>query len=653
MLRTKARAPRRSAVAYSGSATTLGMTEAMAGALKFGELLRYAGAAAIVLVAALLRLSLDPWLHSYSPFLFFIAAILAVSFLCGTGPAIVASILAAGLGVAFAGSGPLELSVAISVATFLATAAGLIWVTELMKRARVVAETSTATAIERADTTASTLEELNLLIDGAQGIALYMVDTTGQVTIWNAGAERLKGWSEAEIVGQPMSLFYPADAVARGKPEADLEVARRTGRLDEEDWRVRKDGSEFLASVSITSLYDRSQALRGYAKIVRDITDQRAAENALRASEEHFRSILSTVPDAMIVIDDHGTITSFSVAAEQLFGYPEREVVGTNVSRLMPSPDAERHDGYLERYLKSGERQIIGIGRTVQGLKADGTIFPMELAVGEALTGKERLFTGFIRDLTQKQATEDQMRSLQSELIHVSRISAMGTMASTLAHELNQPITAVANYVEGVRDLLSAPDEGDMPMIREALGDAAKEAMRAGDIVRRLRDFVSRGEIERTVEPLPELVREAAVLGLMGAREKGVEVRFEIDPLASPVLVDKVQIQQVLINLVRNAVESMANTPTRLLSIRTAIESASLVRVTVSDTGTGISPDLASALFTAFVTTKREGMGLGLSICRTIVEAHGGKIWVEANAGGDSAFHFTLARAGGEDEDGG
>jgi two-component system sensor kinase FixL len=221
----------------------------------------------------------------------------------------------------------------------------------------------------------------------------------------------------------------------------------------------------------------------------------------------------------------------------------------------------------------------------------------------------------------------------------------MGTMASTLAHELNQPITAVANYVEAIRDQLADPDPEDFPMMREALDDTAKEAIRAGQIVRRLRDFVARGEVEKTVEKLPELINEASVLGLMGARERGIEPSFDLDPYASPVLVDKVQIQQVLINLVRNACEAMSESPQRRLSITSRADQPGFVRVTVSDTGPGISPTIAEQLFSAFVSTKSEGMGLGLSICRTIVEANDGRIWMEPREGGGTEFHFTLMRA--------
>jgi len=492
-------------------------------------------------------------------------------------------------------------------------------------------------------------DELNLLIDGAHGYAIYMLDPSGHVTIWNKGAERLKGWSEAEVLGRHTSLFYPPDQIEDGKPEADLATARAQGKLEEEAWRMRKDGSEFLAHITITALYDESRELRGFGKVIRDVTEQRAVERALKASAAHLQSILSTVPDAMIVIDARGRILSFSKAAELLFGISEAEIVGANVNVLMPQPDRGAHDGYLRRYLSTGERRIIGKGRTVTGRRRDGSTFPMDLFVGEAIADGERVFTGFIRDLTEKRATEQRVDELRSDLVHSARISAMGTMASTLAHELNQPITAVANYMEAIRDLLAKPNADDLAMIREALGDAASEAIRAGQIVRRLREFVARGDVEKAVEDLPRLIAEAAELALMGAREKGVAARFELDPTATPVLVDRVQTQQVLINLMRNAIEAMTDAPVRQLLVSTRNDDHGFVRVTVADTGPGVEGQIAGDLFRAFNSTKAGGMGLGLSICRTIIEASGGRIWMEPREGGGALFHFTLVKVGGDE----
>jgi two-component system, LuxR family, sensor kinase FixL len=353
----------------------------------------------------------------------------------------------------------------------------------------------------------------------------------------------------------------------------------------------------------------------------------------------------------MIIIEEMGVILSFSAAAEKMFGYAEEEVVGENVSMLMPSPDRERHDGYLKNYRDTGERKIIGIGRVTTGRRRDGNTFPMELSVGEAWVDGKRIFTGFIHDITQVQEVELRLQDLQSELAHVGRLSEMGTLASSLAHELNQPLTAIANYSQGANDLLAGEPDGEkLDMAREAMREVASQAIRAGEIVRRMRDFLSHGETERSVENLPKLITEANALALIGTREHGIDVQVQLDPRAEEVIVDRVQIQQVLLNLIRNAIEAMLDSPTRSLRISTSAEPPGCVTVSVEDTGSGISESVAPQLFQPFVTTKQAGMGIGLSICRTIVEAHGGRIWCEPAPDAGTIFHFTIPVAGDGDE---
>jgi two-component system, LuxR family, sensor kinase FixL len=377
-------------------------------------------------------------------------------------------------------------------------------------------------------------------------------------------------------------------------------------------------------------------------------------EDALTAvadSAALLQAILATVPDAMVLIDEHCVITSFSTAAEKLFGYGANDVLGKNVSMLMPEPHRSAHDGYIQRYLQTGEKRIIGIGRVVEGQRADGTVFPMELSVGEARTGEHRAFTGFIRDLTERYATEAQLQKIQAELIHASRLSAVGTLASALAHELNQPLTAVANYVSAGRDMVEADKPETQEMLREALDEAAKEAIRAGQIVRRLRDFVSKGELDTQILSLARLINDATTLGLVGAREQGVEWWIDIDPDIDNVLADRVQIQQVMVNLMRNAIEAMHRSPTKHLVIRARSHKQNQVEISVSDTGHGLSEDMSGQLFQPFVSSKVQGMGLGLSICRTIVEAHGGKLSVAPNPDGGTIFRFTLTRVSRESQD--
>ena len=374
-----------------------------------------------------------------------------------------------------------------------------------------------------------------------------------------------------------------------------------------------------------------------------------ASDDDAFAREAHLKSILDTVPDAMIVIDERGIVHYFSSAAERLFGYTPAEILGTNIKRLMPTPYRENHDAYLERYLRTGERRIIGIGRLVVGERKDGSTFPMELAVGEMRSSNQRFFTGFIRDLTERQQTEARLQELQSELVHISRLTAMGEMASALAHELNQPLSAIANYMKGSRRMLEGGTDDRSALLRDAMDKAAEQALRAGQIIRRLRDFVARGESERRVESVKKLVEEASALALVGAKDQGVRVRFQFDPSVDLVLADKVQIQQVLLNLLRNAVEAMEGSPTRELLISTASDKDGMIAISVTDTGPGIAPEMTSQLFQPFVTNKRHGMGVGLSISRTIVEAHGGQIEVEPNPVGGTIFRFTLRAVTQED----
>ena len=356
----------------------------------------------------------------------------------------------------------------------------------------------------------------------------------------------------------------------------------------------------------------------------------------------HLKSILDTVPDATVVIDANGIMKSFNTSAVRQFGYSVEEAVGQNVSMLMPGPYREQHDGYLTRYMTTGEKRIIGSDRVVVGRRKDGSSFPMKLAVGQTRVGDRIHFTGFIRDLTEREKSEAQLEQARNELTRLARVNELGEMASTLAHELNQPLSAIANYVQGCRRMLERLDDEPASRMRGALEETAKQALRAGDIIRHLREFVTRGDTERRPEDIKRLIEEAGALALVGSRERGIKSVLDFGPEDDVVIADRVQIQQVLINLMRNAMEAMRDSETKTLTVTTRSGAEGRLTVTVADTGPGIADDIAPQLFQPFVTSKANGMGVGLSISRRIIESHGGELTVQRNEAGGATFTFTL-----------
>ncbi|NQY15236.1 MAG: PAS domain S-box protein [Henriciella sp.] len=371
------------------------------------------------------------------------------------------------------------------------------------------------------------------------------------------------------------------------------------------------------------------------------LTDANGQLADRRSLEPLMRSVLASVPDAMIVINQHGQMLAFSAAAERLFGYKAKDVAGQNVSILMAGADEAHHDQYISNYLSTGEKQIIGIGRIVTAKLADGTTIPVELKIGEAEIDGHRLFTGYIRDMSEQQANALRLSQMQVELANFSRLSAVGTMASAMAHELNQPLTAVANYLEAARDMLDNADADTLAYIQEALDAAANQSIRAGQIVRRLRDYVSRGELDMRPVNLRDVVEDATSLAKVGFEGQLARVIVQVPENFPNVLADRLQLRQVIVNLVRNAIEALSDTATPQIWI-TAETRNGLAHIVVEDNGPGIPGADGSSPFDAFNSTKPGGMGLGLSICQTIMDAHGTKIEYAASPRGGAAFKFSL-----------
>ncbi len=365
--------------------------------------------------------------------------------------------------------------------------------------------------------------------------------------------------------------------------------------------------------------------------------------------EQILQTVYDTSLDAIIVIDQKGLMRSYNKIAEKLFHYSAKEVLGQNIKMLMPPYFAEQHDGYMERYLRTGEKRIIGIGRVVTGQKKDGSTFPLELSIGEAKIGEVRLFAGFIRDLSERQQMEQRVHELQEELVHASRLASLGEITSMVAHEVNQPLSASGTYLEVARELLVSEREDRLAGGLKAIEQAAAQIRRVGDTVRRIREFARKKTPDLAFEDINRIVEEANAIAAVGTKAKNIRTIFDLSAQHPKTRVDRIQIQQVVMNLVRNAMDAMTDFDRRELVLQSRINDAGEIEISVLDSGPGIAETVVKRLFTPFMTTKSDGTGLGLAICRSIVEAHGGRLWHEKSPLGGAAFKFTLPANTGSD----
>lgn len=612
-------------------------------------------------------------------------------------------------------------------------------------------------------------ELVSALIDTTSGL-IVVLDREGRIVLFNRACEHLTGYRFEEVEGTYVwdRLLVPKEIDAVKDIFEDL----RAGKFpnEHENFLLTKDGRRRWIHWSNTALLAKDGSVRYVIGTGVDLSARRQAEQERDELAERSKAILDTAIDGIVTIDERGIIESFNRAAERIFGYAAAEVIGKNVSVLMPPPEHAQHEDYLRRYLQTGERRVIGIGREVSGRRKDGTVFPLDLAVGEIRVRGRRLFTGILREITQrkraqsalteserkfrslietagsaivvlapdhrvlewndeaeriygykrdeilgkdyfehflppevrdavaadieevlrgkktigfenpilsrngrrhdmvwnvsrvvdaegrptgimaigqditerKRLEQEAQRRLQ-ELAHVSRAQSISEVASGLAHEINQPLTAIVSYAEACR-LILGRDEVDAELLRRSLADIVKQGERASEIINRLREFVRRDRIEREPVDLNALVRGALELLRHELAVHGVQVQLALEERLLSVRASRVQIEQVLFNLVRNAIDAMDASAVRELEIHTAMmrgEQPALA-VAVSDTGEGLPPDALESLFDPFFSTKPGGMGLGLSISRSIVEAHGGRIWAVAREGGGTTFRFTL-----------
>ena len=360
-------------------------------------------------------------------------------------------------------------------------------------------------------------------------------------------------------------------------------------------------------------------------------------------SVEEFQAIMDAAVDGVVLVDHRGSIQAFNRAAERLFGYPAAEVLGANISMLMPEPDRSAHDGYIARFLETRIAHIIGRGREVEARRKDGLLFPVFLSVGAVEGSEPPRFIGFVQDISFRRRAEQDTHRLQERLTHVSRLATVGEMSAGIAHELNQPLTAVANYAQACDRLLGLPDP-DIGEIREALRQITAQAVRAGDIIRRLRALARNDVMKREPTDINVLVSELTELIQLDAKAHDVQYKPDLAARLPEVEVDRAQVQQVILNLVHNAIEALgatASTP-RQVTVRTRELADGTLEIAVCDNGPGVSQTIGPRLFDPFCTTKADGTGLGLAISRTIIKSHQGSLDYRPNTPGGACFIVRL-----------
>lgn len=488
-------------------------------------------------------------------------------------------------------------------------------------------------------------ERFRLAIEGVKDYAIFTLDPQGYVTSWNAGAQRIKGYSSAEILGSHFSRFYSREDNDGGKPRRVLQIAAAEGRVEDEGWRLRKDGSRFWAHVVITALRDANGQLRAFSKVTRDITDRKRSQEALAESEARYRAVSELTSDyayAFRVEPTTGVVVEWIAGAfARITGFTPEEVDarGGGLSLVHPDdlPVAERRLATLfSGQPDTSDLRIITKSGEIRWVRETGR------PVWDEAHQHLRVFAA-AQDITAFKRAEEVARQHREELAHVLRVSTVGEIAAGLAHEINQPLSAIVSYAKGcVRRMRAFPE---MPKeLIDTIEQIAAQAVRADQIIRHLRGLVRRQEPRRDAVALNDLVRGVADLMKATAMERGVMLQLELDPNLPLAHVDSIQIEQVILNLVRNGLEAMdtAVPENCMLSIRTTMAGPDSFEVEVCDTGVGLTGATAERLFEPFFTTKPTGLGMGLSISRSIIEAHGGRLWATPNPSRGTTFRFTI-----------
>ena len=476
-----------------------------------------------------------------------------------------------------------------------------------------------------------TLREQARLLDLTHD-TVFVRDMNDVITYWNRGAEELYGWKREEAVGavshQLLQTIFP------GSREEITSTLLRTGRWEGELVHTRRDRTQ----VTVASRWSLQQAETGQPlgtlETNNDITERKRAEEAVRRQA----NLLNQTHDAILVWEFPGTIVFWNRAAEELYGFSSEDAIGHSGHELLQT-EHPRPTPIFEAAL---ERDGEWTGELTQTTR-DGRKILVDSRHVLMAEGDRRLVLETNRDITEQKRAEDALRQAQADLAHVSRVTTLGEMAASIAHEVDQPLSGVViNANACVRFLSGVPPNLDE--VRDGLQAIARDGRRASEVIARIRALARRTTTEKEPLDINEVIREVVALAEGEARRTRAKLLTELGADLPRVLGDRVQLQQVVLNLLLNGLEAMQGVAERPheLVIRTRLEAADRVRVTVQDSGSGIDPALARSIFDAFYTTKRGGMGMGLSISRSIVEQHGGRLWAEPNDGPGTTFHFTV-----------
>ncbi len=488
-------------------------------------------------------------------------------------------------------------------------------------------------------------ERFRVAVEGVEEYAIFTLDPQGYVTSWNAGAERLKGYSSAEVLGTHFSRFYSREDMDSGKPERQLQITVAQGRCEYEGWHVRKDGSRFWASLVLTALREANGQLRGFSNVTHDITERKRAQEALAESEARYRAVSELTSDyayAFRVEPDGSVVVEWVAGAfARITGFTPEEVEarGGGLSVVHPDdlPLARRRLAKLfSVQADTSEFRIVTKNGEIRWVRETGR------PVWDETQQRLRVFAA-AQDITERNRAEEVARRHREELAHVLRVNTVGEMTAGLAHEINQPLSAIISYAKGcVRRMRAVP--GTPRELVDTIERITAQAVRADQIVRHLRDLVRRQEPRREPVALNDLVRGVADLVRDEATERRIMMRLDLEAEIPLVQVDRIQIEQVILNLVRNGFEAMRTPDPEncVLSIRTMMAGPDTFEVAVCDAGEGLTAATADQVFQPFFTTKSGGLGMGLSISRSIIEAHGGRLWATPNQGRGATFRFTI-----------